>query len=180
VGLTTPNAVISKLGTDGKVCVYALTTADLIIDVAGYFPAADGFVPLAAPARLTDTRAGELTVDGVAAGTGAVVGGSVREVQVGGRAGVSDGAASVALNVTATNTTGPGFFTVFPCGVGVPTASNVNFTGVGLTTPNAVISKLGTDGKVCVYALTTADLIIDVAGYFPAGDGKNVEEIQIS
>ena len=175
-GLTTPNAVISKLGTGGKVCVYALTTADLIIDVAGYLPTADEFVPLVAPARLTDTRPGQLTVDGVAAGTGAVLGGSVREVQVGGRAALPDGAASVALNVTATNTTGPGFFTVFPCGVAVPTASNVNFTGAGLTTPNAVIAKLGTGGKVCVYALTTADLIIDVAGYFPAGDGKPVED----
>ncbi len=138
------------------------------------------YVGLATPARLTDTRSGELTVDGVAAGSGAVLGGSVREVLVGGRAGVPDGAASVALNVTATNTTGPGFFTVFPCGVNVPTASSVNFTGAGQTTPNAVISKLGVGGKVCVYALTTADLIIDVAGYFPAGDGKTVEDLQHS
>ena len=175
-GQTTPNAVIARLGTDGKVCVFALTTTDVIIDVAGYFPTADGFTPLANPARLLDTRPGEPTVDGVASGGGAVVGGAVRELQVGGRAGLPAGAASVALNVTATNTTGPGYLTLFPCGQTAPTASNVNYTAAGQTTPNAVIARLGTDGKVCVFALTTTDVIIDVAGYFPEGDGPEVEQ----
>ena len=175
-GQTTPNAVVSKLGTGGKVCVYALTTTDVIVDVAGYFPAADGFAPLATPARLLDTRPGQPTVDGVASGGGAIVGGTVLQVPVGGRADLPTGAASVALNVTATNTTGPGYLTVFPCGQTAPTASNVNYTAAGQTTPNAVISRLGTDGKVCVYALTTTDVIIDVAGYFPEGDGPIVEQ----
>jgi hypothetical protein len=43
-------------------------------------------------------------------------------------------AASVALNVTATNTTGPGYLTIFPCGQTAPTASNVNYTGAGQCT----------------------------------------------
>jgi hypothetical protein len=174
-GLTTPNAVVSKLGTDGKVCVYALTTADVIVDVAGYFADSQGFTPLTNPARLLDTRPGEPTVDGVAAGGGAIAGGTVREVPVGARAGVPSGAASVALNVTATNTTGPGYLSLFPCGQTPPTASNVNFTAAGQTTPNAVIARLGTDGKVCVYALTTTDVVIDVAGFLPEGDGPLVE-----
>lgn len=170
-GQTTPNSVVSKLGTGGTVCILAFTTADVIVDVAGYFADADGLTPLPNPARVLDTRPGQPTVDGVAAGEGAIQGGTVREVPVGGRAGVPTGAASVALNVTATNTAGPGFLTVFPCGQTAPTASNVNFSAAGVTTPNAVIARLGTGGKLCVFALTTTDVIIDVAGYLPEGDG---------
>jgi hypothetical protein len=176
-GQTTPNAVVSKLGTDGKVCVFALTTTDVVIDVAGYFPTADGFTPLDNPARLLDTRPGNSTVDGVAAGEGAIGGGSVLELQVGGRAGLPTGAASVALNVTATNTTGPGYLAVFPCGQTTPTASNVNYTAAGQTTPNAVIARLGTNGKVCVFALTTTDVVVDVAGFLPEGDGPETEQM---
>ena len=173
-GLTTPNAVVSKLGTGGKVCVFALTTADVIVDVAGYFGDANGLTPLDNPARVLDTRPGGATVDGVASGGGPIQGGTVREVPIGGRAGLPSDAASVALNVTATNTAGPGYLTVFPCGQTAPTASNVNYSAAGLTTPNAVIARLGTNGKVCVFALTTADVIIDVAGYLPEGDGPVV------
>jgi len=80
------------------------------------------------------------------------------------------------LNVTATNTTGPGYLAVFPCGQAVPTASNVNYTAAGQTTPNSVIARLGVGGKVCVYALTTTDVVIDVAGLLPEGDGPEVEQ----
>jgi hypothetical protein len=35
--------------------------------------------------------------------------------------------------------------------------------------PNAVLVKLGTSGKVCLYTSATADLVVDVNGYVPAG-----------
>lgn len=37
-----------------------------------------------------------------------------------------------------------------------------------------MIARLGTGGKLCVFALTTTDVIIDVAGYLPEGDGPVV------
>ena len=55
--------------------------------------------------------------------------------------------------------------TVFPCGSSVPTASSLNF-GVGATLPNGLISKIGVDGKVCLFALTGTHLIADVNGWF--------------
>ncbi|MCU1398713.1 MAG: hypothetical protein JWN62_1822 [Acidimicrobiales bacterium] len=60
---------------------------------------------------------------------------------------------------------GDGFVTVHPCGATRPTTSNLNYTA-GQTIPNAVVAKLGTSGKVCLYASSTTDLIADVNGYF--------------
>jgi hypothetical protein len=56
--------------------------------------------------------------------------------------------------------------TVWPCGQPQPNASNLNY-GTGQTIPNAVITKLGTAGKVCVFTRAAVDLVIDVNGYFP-------------
>jgi hypothetical protein len=85
------------------------------------------------------------------------------ELQVGGRGGVAADAKAVALNVTVTEASDAGFVTVFPCGVAIPTASNLNFVAGG-TVANAVITKVGTGGKVCLFANRTTHLIVDVNG----------------
>jgi glucose/arabinose dehydrogenase len=118
------------------------------------------------PARLADTRTGATTVDGLFAGGGPQPGGSTLALTVTGRGGVAVDAAAVSLNVTATNSAGAGFVTVFPCGATQPTASNLNYTA-GSIVPNAVISKVGSGGKVCLFVNVATDLVVDVGGYFP-------------
>jgi hypothetical protein len=49
----------------------------------------------------------------------------------------------------------------------MPLASNLNYVP-GQTIPNMVISKIGSDGTVSIYSPTTAHIIVDVAGWFPA------------
>jgi glucose/arabinose dehydrogenase len=120
------------------------------------------------PARLADTRPGETTVDGLFQGGGQLAGGSTLALTVTGRGGVSADAAAVSLNVTATNSAGFGFVTVFPCGAAQPTSSNLNYT-TGTIVPNAVISKVGAGGKVCLFVNVATDLVVDVGGYFPPG-----------
>lgn len=118
-------------------------------------------VPLS-PARVIDTRAGG----------GAILADHSRSVQVTGVGGVPEaGVAAVVLNVTVTQTTSGGYLTVFPTGTPQPTASNLNWSGPGVTIPNAVTVKIGTDGKVDVYQSGpgTAQVIIDVAGYYASG-----------
>ena len=94
-------------------------------------------------------------------------------------AGVPTDAAAVALQVTATGTSGDGFLTVYPCGSRRPNISNVNF-GAGESRSNLVLTALGRQGMVCVYSDTTADLVVDVVGSFSRGsqwkaiDGKRV------
>ncbi|MCU1394361.1 MAG: hypothetical protein JWM34_2789 [Ilumatobacteraceae bacterium] len=169
VGQTIPNAVISKIGDGGKVCLFANVATQLLADVGGYFPAGASYSPIV-PARILDTRQGAAysTVDGVALGQGLLGANQTIELQVAGRAGVPGDASAAVLNVTVTGAQGNGYVTVYPCGSSQPTTSNLNFTE-GQTIPNAVISKIGDGGKVCIFANVGTHVLADVNGYFPAG-----------
>ena len=119
------------------------------------------------PARILDTRAGATTVDHLFQGIGAVGDHAQLDLDVIGRGGVANsGVNAVVLNVTATNTTGTGFITVWPTGNARPTASNLNVVP-GISVSNLVIVKLGTGGKVSLFNQSgSSDLIADVVGYF--------------
>ena len=159
-GVTSPNAVVTKLGVGGKVCLYTQSGAHLVADVTGWFPAGASYTAVQ-PERLLDTR-----VDGPQRGYvgDKPVGGQTLELAVGGVAGVPADAAAVVLNVTGTDATASGFVTVWPCGEERPLASSLNLTP-GVTSPNAVITRLGAGGKVCLYTQNGAHLLADLTGY---------------
>ena len=163
-GQTIPNLVIAKIGTGGDVCIYTQSTTQLVADVLGYFPIATTYGPLV-PARLLDSRPAATTIDSRFAGSGAIPLGTVTVVHVLGRGGVPANATTAVLNVTVTEPTAPGYVTVYPCGIEPPLASNLNFVA-GQTIPNAVLTKIGTNGDVCVYNSQATHLIVDVAGLF--------------
>ncbi|CAN5425478.1 hypothetical protein BH10ACT2_BH10ACT2_12500 [soil metagenome] len=169
-GLVVPNMVVARVGTVGQVCLYSSAQTDLLVDVSGYFPASDALVPLAAPGRLLDTRAGGATIDGQHQGVGQIQAGATYELPVLDRAGIDVAAAeTVVLNVTAVSPIGKGFVTVFPCGQPRPNASNLNFTP-GKVIANAVLARVGDAGRVCLYSSVTTDLLVDVSGSFPTTD----------
>lgn len=163
-GETVPNLVVAKIGANGAVCVFSQQTTQLIADVTGYFPASTTFVALV-PGRLLDTRAGFATIDGSAAGAGIQPTGTVTAVHVVGRGGIPNGATTAVLNVTVTDPAAAGFVTIYPCGIDPPLASNLNFAA-GQTVPNAVLSKIGTNGDVCIFNSQPTNLIADITGYF--------------
>jgi hypothetical protein len=121
------------------------------------------------PGRITDTRPGSGQAN---AGMTLATGGNV-DVQVTGSGGIpATGVSAVVMNVTATNTTAAGFFTVYPTGRTLPVASNLNWTA-GVTVPNRVIVPVGTGGKVSFHnGAGNADLIVDVNGYFTDATGS--------
>lgn len=168
-GSTIPNLVISKVGTNGTVCIFNSSPVDLIADVNGFFPAAATYTTMV-PARFLETRTGDpafLTFDGQSQGIGLRPTGTVTELQITGRDGVPSDASAVVLNVTATGAAIGGYITVFPCGSPQPLASNLNYVG-GSTIPNLVISKIGTGGKVCLFNSAPVHLVADINGFFPA------------
>jgi hypothetical protein len=114
------------------------------------------------PKRLLDTRG-----NGGRLGPGRNV-----DVKIGGANGVPANATAVILNVTAVGESTAGFFTVFPTGDSLPTASNLNWVA-GETVPNLVSVGLGISGKVTIYnGLGFADAVVDLEGYFaPSGGG---------
>jgi hypothetical protein len=153
-GQDIPNFVIATPGVGGKVCVFSSASADVIVDVSGYFNAGPGFTATAAPVRFLDSR--ETTR--IAAGTS-------KELTVAGDKGIPADVRGVALNVTAVGASADGFMTVYPCGEPVPVASNLNYTK-GRDVANFVLAKPGVGGKVCFYSDKTVDIVVDVAGYF--------------
>ncbi|MCA1684363.1 MAG: hypothetical protein LC708_04495, partial [Actinobacteria bacterium] len=163
-GVSVPNLVIARVGTDGKVSMYNnVGTVHVAADVQGWFTSANTgstYVPLA-PVRVLDTRTGT-------GGTASKVGpGGTIELKVTDAGGVpAAGGTAVALNVTATNVSGAeSYLTVWPSGSSRPVASNLNFIG-GQTVPNLVIARVGEGGKVSIYNnVGTVDVVADTQGY---------------
>ena len=160
-GQTVPNSVISGVGTGGSICVYTTATVNVVVDLNGWLPRAAGFTPVA-PVRVADTRppSQQPTIP---------AGGTLR-VPVAGAFGVPANASALALNVTAVGADGPGFMTVYPCGATRPNASNLNYIA-GQSVPNAVVSRVGDSGAVCVYSSQRANVLVDLDGWFAPTPG---------
>jgi PKD repeat protein len=124
------------------------------------------------PARLLDTRFGTGTGGKVAK----VPAQGIVKLQIAGNGSIPAGVTAVALNLTATDTTGSGFVTAYADGASTPDVSNLNYTA-GRSVPNAVIVPVGGDGKIDLFnggdGAGSIDLIADVTGYFTqaVGDG---------
>jgi len=155
--------------TDGRVLVAGgsfAVPAEVFVPVIPVMPApveASRFVPLA-PARILDTRIG------LGAALAPVGDDAQIDLEVAGRAGVPADAVAVALNLTATNATGPGYVTAWPAGELRPIVSTLNLEHAGQTIPNAAIVRLGAGGRISLYAQTSTDLVADISGYWlPSG-----------
>jgi LPXTG-site transpeptidase (sortase) family protein len=108
------------------------------------------------PLRVLDTRPTPVKAD------------SYSPVSIAGLAGVPDSAPAVVLNVTAIDAEGEGYVTVFPWGEALPNTSNVNIKRFGQMVPNLVTVRLGVEGKVGLYSSISANLLVDVFGYYSA------------
>ena len=164
-GVSSPNLVISKIGADGKVCLFTQASAHLLADINGYMPSGSRYVPLV-PERLLETRApAQVGYSGSKPAAGSTI---TLQVTGAGSSNVPANAAAAVLNITGTGADGAGFVTVWPCGTTRPNASNLNLA-TGATAPNLVVSKLGQNGTVCIFVQSSMDLIADISGYVPAG-----------
>ena len=155
----------------------AVGTVDVVVDLSGYFtgptsPGA-GFTPIT-PVRICDTRPAGTEVAANQCNTGADVtfhAGQTISVSVAGTFGaesVPSDATAVVLNVTATDSTTNGYFTIYPApqSPDPPTISDLNWSA-GRTVANMAIVGVGAGSLIEVYcAHGSANLVIDLAGYF--------------
>ena len=149
------------------VCLTALPALSTLTPMASPVAAAAGttsaFTALPSPVRLADTRV-----------TGAVGEGVTISVAVTGTPGLpATGSITAAvLNVTVVGPAGAGFWTVFPHGTTLPTASNINvdsvaaFSGKDLALPNLVTVPVNADGIVDIYSLRGGNVLVDMLGYY--------------
>ncbi len=133
-------------------------------DVCGLFPVAaplDFYTLL--PCRAVDTRPSQSPL----------LSGTVRAFQLAGMCGIPAAAGAVAVNVTAVNATQGGYVTLFPADQAVPGTTVLNFQAGQVRANNAIL-KLSADGRIAVIpglaAAGQVDLVIDVNGYFDAGN----------
>ena len=164
-GSALPNLTVAPIGADGTICLYTLASTDLVVDVLGQVPTGSQYVP-AGPERILETREeiGQVGYTGTQPAAGQVIELQVTGVGV---ANVPATATSALLNVTTTNESAVGYFTVWPCGQALPTASSGNYRGIGKSTANTVVASIGDSGRVCIYVLQPVDLVVDLVGYFP-------------
>ena len=115
------------------------------------------------PVRLLDTRADSLIgFAGGKPGAGAIV-----TVPITGVAGIAAaGVTAVAVNVTATDTSGPGYVTAWPSSTAQPATSNLNVEFVGQTRANHAIVPVGPDGAINLFTQAGTHLIVDAFGWF--------------
>ncbi|HUF98982.1 MAG TPA: DUF642 domain-containing protein, partial [Ilumatobacter sp.] len=100
-----------------------------------------------------------------------------RWVQVGGHGGIprDDSVAAVLVNLTMTDTEGPGFLTAWSSTVGErPNTSNVNVTRAGATAANMAIVPVGDGGWMQIFSLSAAHVIVDLFGWFPVDSQLNL------
>lgn len=163
VGSTIANQVIARL-SGGQATVFSQSGGQLVVDLVGWFtgpsaPASDAglFVPVT-PARLLDTRQ---TLSGLSPFKS-----QTAEVPVAGRAGVpATGVGAVVVNATITQSSGAGYFTIWPSRTYRPTASSLNSTYAGQTIANHVIAPVSTTGFE-FFTEAGAHLVADIAGWY--------------
>jgi hypothetical protein len=171
-GSSVPNLVLARLGAGGRVSLWNsndsvfMGRVHLIADVTGWLPGGSGYHSLV-PDRILDTRRG------LGAAAAAVGPGGQLDLQVTGRGGIpSSGVSAVVLNLTATNTSAPGYITTWPTGGRRPDASSLNFGSSSVA--NLVLAKVGPDGRISLWnsndspLMASADLVADVVGWFAA------------
>ncbi|MCX5124138.1 PKD domain-containing protein [Streptomyces sp. NBC_00347] len=150
------NQAIVPVGPNGTITLFTNSgSTHLVLDAVGYY-GKDGkalFTPVV-PKRLADTRT-----------TGKVAPGATTTVS-----GLPADAVGAVLNVTATDSTGPGFLTAYAFGGTLPGASSLN-TLPGTTVPNHVTTPVGAGGKVSIFNSHGGPnhVITDLLGYFTQG-----------
>jgi hypothetical protein len=151
---------IVPVAANGKIDIYNASSGatDIVGDVSGYFTTGTAGLKYHAinATRVIDTRQ-----DG-----GAIAGFTTLHVAQGNAIAAAN--PTLILNLTATNTAGNGYMTVYPDAAARPSTSNVNWV-TGQTVAGLALPVTG-NGTIDVYngSGTTVQLIVDCLGYFAA------------
>ena len=122
------------------------------------------------PTRLLDTREGQTTFDGFDQAVGRLNANSTYELNIAGRAGITQGAVAAVINMVAVNPAAPGYLTVWPCSDSKPLASALNYV-TGEDNANEFSIPIGKAGDICIYAFSATDVVVDVYGYYITSSG---------
>ena len=173
-GEVVANSAVVPVDASGGILLYAFSTADVVIDVLGYFNVAPAAVSAGRfvavpPTRIADTRDPLSATNEFTRGVGPVF--PFVRVPVAGRGGLPAAAQMDAAVLVVTAVTHPdnggGYLTAQPGGAPFAGASsNLNTSGLGDIRANLVVVPVAADGTVDFHTLSIPDVVVDVAGYF--------------
>jgi hypothetical protein len=173
-GRVKANSAIVPAGVGGGVEVYVTQASHVILDISGYFVAGNSaaleFYPVT-PCRIADTRNATGALGGPS-----LAGGATRSFPIlSSSCNIPVTAQAYSLNFSAVPIGPLGYITAWPTGQTQPLVSALN-APTGVVTANAGIVQAGTGGAVDIYSSNTADLVIDINGYFaaPASGGLSL------
>jgi hypothetical protein len=176
-GETAANLVTVPLGASGMVSIYNhVGDTNVVVDVEGFYTS----TPLGNDSGLYNSLS-PVRVLGTLASGDAIGPNSSQTVTVTGTfTGVPVNASAVVVATTAAHGTKTSFLTVYPAGLSVPNASNVNFI-VNQVVANRVTVGVGTDGRIEVYNHTgTVNVDVDVDGYYSGAGGAGSAFVPIT
>jgi hypothetical protein len=174
-GKTVANLVTVPVGADGY--VYLANSGppagpvNLIADVSGYYSRAASqlYNTVYFPQRVLDTR------KGIGAPEGAVPNGGTVKLLTAQNTEYLPGPGymnAAVVNITVVNPTGNGYVAAYADGTGQPGTSTLNYTK-GQTVANSAIVPVAANGEIDLTNEMTsagsAQLLVDVAGYFEVG-----------
>lgn len=174
-GLNIANSAVVPVAADGSLSVYTSGRAHLAVDINGYFVAvssdvAAGRLETVDPIRLLDTRA-----DSAVNSTGAKPGrASTTTVDLtASESGLPAGATAAVVNITATRTSARGFVQAAASGdLVVGESSVLNVTAANQSVAGLSIVPVSADGKIDLFTLGGADLVVDLFGWFTGDDAE--------
>ncbi|MDG1187574.1 MAG: hypothetical protein P8N13_03870, partial [Ilumatobacter sp.] len=146
----------------GALAVSAPVISVLVAEAAS--PTGSAYSPIS-PIRVADSRAG-FGISGKLASQDTRTLKAVTPA-VAAAAGVNAANVSaVAVQVTATQTTGPGHFTVFPADKSRPLASSLNAMRANHTLTNLVSVPVSANGEIKIFSHSGSHVVVDVQGVF--------------
>lgn len=129
------------------------------LETIGPTSPAAGFTALDTPVRLYDSRT-----------TNALASWEPRKIHVADVARLS-AAVSLDLNLTVVAPSADGFATAYPCAVGPPNASNINYRTRQTVANHVISSVVDAEGNICLLTSASAHMIVDVSGFYAASSG---------
>jgi glucose/arabinose dehydrogenase len=155
------NMMIVPLVGPPIVSLETLNIADVVVDVLGYItsddaaPSETGLYSSVAPVRIVDSRV-PVGFPTLPPGTSSASVSMPPSVT---------GASAVVQNLTATNTSAPGWLAAHPT-TSVPVISNVNFEAPGQTRAALAFTTISPSDVEWITSLVATDVVVDVVGYF--------------
>ena len=155
-GAVTANAAIVPAGSGGDVSIFVSDSADVILDVNGYFaPPATGGLSLytVTPCRVLDTRNGAGAFNGTLA------------VPVHGSSCAPPATAQAyVLNATVVPSGSLNYLTLWADGGAQPYVSTLNAVDGAITSNMAIVPT--TNGTIDAFSTNSTQLIFDLSSYF--------------